>query len=270
MAVNRDVTWDVPTPSMSEPTSEPLASAPEPFGAWRALRILLAFLGVQLVVALFAGIRAVLRGGRGLHGTAPPSGELMTALLMNALVAGLIGTVLAGLCVLLLLGRAFAQPGGEAVRSALGFLPASSGASARAALTGFALALGYLVLGGLSPQRPVSLGPLARAAAAGGVPRLLWAGLAVVAPPIEEVVFRGVLFAGLSRSWGRVAAALTTTALFVALHGTEIGRYVPGWIVIGVLGVLTLRARIATGSLVPAIALHAAYNLSLVAVAFSR
>jgi hypothetical protein len=62
---------------------------------------------------------------------------------------------------------------------------------------------------------------------------------------------------------------VATTVLFAALHGSEIGSYLPGWVVISALGALTLRARVVTGSLVPAIALHTGYNLGLVLVAYA-
>jgi len=86
----------------------------------------------------------------------------------------------------------------------------------------------------------------------------------LVAPPTEELVFRGALYAGLARSWRPAGAAAVTTAIFVALHGTELGAYWPGWIIVALVGALALRARLATGSLLPAIALHASYNLGLV------
>jgi membrane protease YdiL (CAAX protease family) len=99
----------------------------------------------------------------------------------------------------------------------------------------------------------------------------MWAILAIgVAPPTEELLFRGVLYAGFARSWGARAAAVVTTALFVALHAPEIRGYWPGWMVIASLGALALRARLRTGSLAPAIALHVGYNLALVVVIYGR
>jgi membrane protease YdiL (CAAX protease family) len=201
---------------------------------------------------------------------APSADHLPGDLLLTALGAGLAGTVLAGLVVLALVRRAFRRPEGEAVREAIGWRPASRRVWTRWALTGLLTAAAYVVLGALVRLRPGGAGPLAQAAQAGGLPRVLWAVLAVfVAPPIEELLFRGVLYGGLSRSWGPPAAAATTTVLFVALHGTEIGGYLPGWLVILALGVLALRARVATRSLVPAIALHTGYNLGLVLIAYT-
>jgi membrane protease YdiL (CAAX protease family) len=260
-----------------QPTTEPPSSGPppsgagpRPFGAWRAAKIFLAFLGIQVVVAVVGAVRTFLRRGEGVRfppsagGTAPPE------LLVDALGAALVGTLLSALCVVILLRGAFGRPGGDVARVDVGWLPASRRAAGLAGLSGLGLAAAYVTLAGLAHLRPDGAGPLARAAEAGGTPRVLWAALALVAPPIEELMFRGVLYGGLARSWGKRAAAATTTLLFVALHGPEIGGFALGWVVIGALALLALRARVATGSLVPATAAHAGYNLGLVLVAFAR
>ncbi len=254
-----------------EQTTDPRPPVePPPFGAWRALKIVLGFLGVQLTVAIVVGVRAFL-AGRGVKPAAPGADGVPIDLVVTALGAAFVGTLLAGLVALVLVRRAFAAPGGDAVRASVGWRRASAAACARAALVGLGLAAAYIVLGAFVHTEPRSMGPLARAASAGGVGRFLWAALAIgVAPPTEELLFRGVLYAGLARSWGARWAALVTTAIFVALHATEIGHYAPGWVVIAALGALALRARVVTGSLLPAIALHAGYNLALVLVVYAR
>jgi membrane protease YdiL (CAAX protease family) len=268
MVVDRDVTWDVPVADMIEPPNEVnRAPEPPPFGAWRALKIFLAFLGIQIAVAVgvglfafFAGLHADLAGG------AAPS-----ELALTALEAAVAGTVLAGLVALAMVRRAFRRPGGDAVRAAVGWRGAPRRDVVRAALLGFGLVIVFAFASAWLPVRPNGLGPLARAANAGGLSRLLWALLAViVAPPTEELLFRGVLFAGFARSWRPATAAALTTALFVALHVTELGGYWPAWIAIAALGALALRLRIAAGSLVPAIALHASYNLGLVLMVYAQ
>jgi membrane protease YdiL (CAAX protease family) len=92
----------------------------------------------------------------------------------------------------------------------------------------------------------------------------------LVAPPAEELVFRGVLYAGLARSWRPAIAGVVTTTIFVALHLTEVGGYWPGWLAIGAMGALALRVRLREGSLWPAIALHATYNAGLVLLVYAR
>jgi membrane protease YdiL (CAAX protease family) len=91
----------------------------------------------------------------------------------------------------------------------------------------------------------------------------------VVAPPVEEFVFRGVLFAGFRRSWKTGAAGALVTLLFIAAHFTEVAGYGPAVIAVALVGAATLVARIATDSLAPAIALHASYNLGLVVALYA-
>jgi membrane protease YdiL (CAAX protease family) len=238
-----------------------------PFGARRAVWIVLAFLGVQLAVALVVGVVA------GVHnlkkpGPASPGGVQID--LGVTLGAAFVGAVLGGLVAMRMVRRSFAGPGGNAVRAAVGWMPASGRACARAALGGLALVAAFVVVGVALPVRPHELGALARAANTGGWPRLLWATLAIaVAPPTEELVFRGALYAGLARSWNATGASVVTTAVFLALHGTELGAYWPAWIAIATLALVALRLRLATGSLLPAIALHASYNLGLVLMAYA-
>jgi membrane protease YdiL (CAAX protease family) len=85
----------------------------------------------------------------------------------------------------------------------------------------------------------------------------------VVAPPIEEFMFRGVLFAGLSRSWSVASAGTLVTLVFLASHLTEVWGYPPAVVSVAAVGTAALFARIHTKSLAPAVALHAAYNLML-------
>jgi membrane protease YdiL (CAAX protease family) len=266
MADNRDVTWDVP-PARMHPTAIDAPSPPEvaPFGAWRALKIFLAFLGVQLITAVGAGL---FLAARHLKGGGSADGVAVDPRL--ALAAGLFGTVAAGLVALFMVRRAFSRPGGADLRAAVGWAPASARACARAAFVGVALVAAFVSLSALLPARPENLGLLARAANMGGWARVCWAVLAIaVAPPTEELLFRGVLYAGLVRSWGGSVAAAATTAIFVALHATELGAYWPGWIGIAILGAVALRARLVSGSLLPAMALHASYNLGLVLLVYA-
>jgi membrane protease YdiL (CAAX protease family) len=251
---------------MSEDTpaaaSTPPAAPSSPLDASRALRIFMAYLGAQLAVAVIVGVLVATRNLTA-GGPASPGGIQLDPWL--TLAAALVATLVAGLVVLRMVRTTFAREGGDVARLAVGWKGASLQACARAALQGLGLVAAFVVVGSLLPSRPHDLGPLARAAMAGGGSRLVWAALAfLVAPPTEELVFRGALYAGLARSWRPAGAAAVTTAIFVGLHGTELGAYWPGWIIVALVGALALRARLATGSLLPAIALHASYNLGLV------
>jgi membrane protease YdiL (CAAX protease family) len=134
-------------------------------------------------------------------------------------------------------------------------------------IVGGLLGISYLLGARLltPPDAGHSLGPMVRMATTPGFPRLCWVLLAlVVAPPIEELLFRGVLFAGFSRSWGRPVGAVVTTVLFVLMHAPAILWYWPTALVFTLLGAFALALRLRAGALGPAVALHVAYNLVLV------
>ena len=79
-----------------------------------------------------------------------------------------------------------------------------------AAGCGVAIGVVYCVLVSYMPPSPDQLGPLAKIAARPGLGRAALAVVAVLlAPPFEEVFFRGVLFKGFAESWGFVPATLS-------------------------------------------------------------
>jgi uncharacterized protein len=94
-------------------------------------------------------------------------------------------------------------------------------------------------------------------------------GLAVlVAPFMEELVFRGVLFSFFERLGGFRTAVPATAVLFAALHYPE---YAGAWthvFMILVVGLVLSVARAATGSLVPSFLLHTAYNATFIGLLF--
>ncbi|HNP60099.1 MAG TPA: CPBP family intramembrane metalloprotease [Nitrospirales bacterium] len=97
----------------------------------------------------------------------------------------------------------------------------------------------------------------------------LWALMIVgVFPVVEEVLFRGILFTGMSESWGPGLAGFMTTMIFVGVHMPKVLEYWPALLAVSLVGSLTILLRIRTESLVPGIALHGTYNGVLVMVAF--
>jgi membrane protease YdiL (CAAX protease family) len=82
----------------------------------------------------------------------------------------------------------------------------------------------------------------------------------VVAPIVEEPVFRGFIFAGLRRAWGAGAAAVTSSALFAATHGYSLW----GSAGIFVFGLLMCGLYRATGTLLVPMAVHALTNAILI------
>jgi len=89
-----------------------------------------------------------------------------------------------------------------------------------------------------------------------------------VAPVVEELVFRGLLFAIFERAVGLRFATAVTAALFAGLH---IPEYWHAWnhvLMILLVGVVFSVARAKTGSLASSILLHVGYNTSIMAGMF--
>jgi hypothetical protein len=185
--------------------------------------------------------------------------------------AVLAGEIIGGIVAFRMTRRTLSGPIGSGALLSIGWSRARARDVLLASSAGVALALLYLfgLVAGSRPSPGHEWGPLAAAVSSGGWPLHAWAVLAlVVAPPVEEFVFRGVLFTGLRQSWSLGSAGAFVLLLFVAAHFSEIASYGPAVIGVALVGGATLVARIATRSLVPAIALHASYNLCLVVVTY--
>jgi membrane protease YdiL (CAAX protease family) len=96
--------------------------------------------------------------------------------------------------------------------------------------------------------RPPGIGPIL------GVV-LAYTAVAVVGPLVEELIFRGLLTAGLRRRFGAVRTALLTALLFALAH--FIPRVMPAVFVLG-LALAFVYERI--GSTVPGVLIHCLYN----------
>ena len=86
-----------------------------------------------------------------------------------------------------------------------------------------------------------------------------------IAPVVEELVFRGLLFAIFERAVGLRFAVATTAVLFAGLH---IQEYWHAWnhlLMIMVVGVVFSVARGKSGTLTPSILLHVGYNTCMMA-----
>jgi CAAX protease family protein len=88
--------------------------------------------------------------------------------------------------------------------------------------------------------------------------------VAVVAPIVEELTFRGVGFHLLAR-FGSVAAVAGTAAAFAADHGL-----VEGFPALFVFGIAAALVRLRTGSLYPGMLLHATFNALALVEALAR
>ncbi len=85
----------------------------------------------------------------------------------------------------------------------------------------------------------------------------------VIAPLAEEVLFRGVVFAGLRDRWGQLAGILVSSGLFALVHLSAY-QFVPVFI----LGMLLAVLASSTRSIWPSILCHALFNASGVAMLY--
>ena len=110
-------------------------------------------------------------------------------------------------------------------------------------------------------------GPMERLAHTSGFAYFLFAiSVVLIAPPLEEFVFRGVAFAAVARSLGVPAAVVLTTLAFVLLHYADKIHYWPGFLLVGALGLTAAGLRLRYQSLWPGILMHCGYNAMVLAL----
>jgi membrane protease YdiL (CAAX protease family) len=89
-------------------------------------------------------------------------------------------------------------------------------------------------------------------------------GAVIVAPIVEEIIFRGLILPALHRFTGKAWIAIViTNLLFASMHSTGI----PAWGALAMIGVVCSFAVYQTGSLYPAMVMHGIHNGMLVTLA---
>lgn len=118
---------------------------------------------------------------------------------------------------------------------------------------------------GFHPHLFREMSPLVRMSETPGFPQIIWVISAVLlAPPIEELLFRGILYGGYRKSMGAIAATIITTIIFVSLHIGELLHQPMGTFGIASLALVALWQRLRSKAIGPAIATHFGYNLTIV------
>jgi hypothetical protein len=84
-----------------------------------------------------------------------------------------------------------------------------------------------------------------------------------LAPLLEELFFRGLLYPLLRRAFGLTMAVVVTAAAFAAIHGTQLGYAWAPILSIFVVGVVFTVARARTNSVAASFLMHCGYNFSL-------
>jgi membrane protease YdiL (CAAX protease family) len=85
----------------------------------------------------------------------------------------------------------------------------------------------------------------------------------IMAPIIEEVLFRGLAFAGIAARLGPVWAVIITTLIFTALHAPEKLLYLPGFADVAAVALVSCGLRLRYRSIRPGIAMHFMYNFGM-------
>lgn len=239
------------------------------FGARRACYIFFAYLAAQLIfqmlVLVGTGVKFGLEGG-----DPNDTAAIDAALQFIAGPAAAAGAAISGLLVASMVLRSSWGPsaGGRPAWLGLG----TNRQLAEGFAAGVALSVLYLALASTlyPPSADVEPGPLQSLALSADWRQVVWVAFALlVAPPLEELLFRGVLFSGFAASWGVPAAAAISSTVFVLLHYTEVAGYVPAMAAIATLALVTVRIRLRTGKIGPAIAAHFGYNFTIVAQALA-
>src|SRR5664279_5148231 len=95
----------------------------------------------------------------------------------------------------------------------------------------------------------------------------LMAGFGItLAPLLEELFFRGMLYPVLRRSWGVVVGVVITGGAFACIHGIQLGWAWAPVLAIFVVGVVLTLVRERTNSVAAAFLMHCGYNATLFAL----
>jgi hypothetical protein len=87
-----------------------------------------------------------------------------------------------------------------------------------------------------------------------------------LAPLLEELFFRGLLYPVLRRVFGLTIAVVLTAAAFAGIHGTQLGYAWAPILSIFVVGAVFTVARARTNSVAASFLMHCGYNFSLFAL----
>ena len=88
----------------------------------------------------------------------------------------------------------------------------------------------------------------------------------LIAPLVEETVFRGYLYPLVAKTFGVATGIITTGVLFGLMHGAQLGWTWALVLVLIVVGVIFTFVRARTGSVFASFLLHLGYNSTIAVV----
>ena len=141
----------------------------------------------------------------------------------------------------------------------------AAGSTARHLLAGVGLAIAVTALANVIPM-PEEPSPLEEllANASQYLPLFMVFGV-LIAPAVEEVVFRGFVYGVIERAHGVKAAVTVTAAVFAAPHSAQYGGRWQVLLILFLVGIALGVARARTGSSRVTTFIHAAYNATFMA-----
>ena len=230
--------------------TRPPAAAPADAAAehrWRVQDVTLvggAFIALNLVVP--SVVVAVDVGGA----AAAAARALIATLVVQLAVIGVIAVLIRGVYRL----RFF-----DEIRWRRGY-PARNGALC---LWGMTLAIAVIAASALFPPNDT---PIEQLLSTPGAVAMFAVYAVLFAPVLEETLFRGFLFRVVDQWAGPRAAVLTTAAAFGIVHAPQLWGSLAAILVIFAVGYALSEVRRRTGSLIPAVIVHTAYNGTILLV----
>lgn len=222
-----------------------------------AVKVLATFLVAQLLVWVIAVLSVAMPDL--VRGSMPEA----TATLLQVFPIGLpLSMIVSAFAVFLLAKRLTRRINPADPRGAFALLPADRRSLLFAAAAGALMATLLGLLSAVVPSPNVDdQGLLARALDSSAAARIVFGLTAVLlAPPVEEYVFRGVLLGTLLPAAGVTGAAALSGTAFWLLHLSEWRHYWPAALGVGAMTLLVTALRLRSGSILPAICAHMSYN----------
>ncbi len=161
------------------------------------------------------------------------------------------------------LGPALCEDGSP---SGIGWRPASERAYGFALILSFTIIASVILFFHALPPDSAKLETMDAAKLFSGPP---WAvgcilvTIFILAPIVEEILFRGFVFAGFAAKWGPGWATTLSSLIFTAVHAPEKIHYWPGFLDVALLALAACWLRLRFHSIRPGILLHITYNAGL-------
>jgi uncharacterized protein len=253
----------IPPEQLEAPTPQ---TVPEPAGIaedppWNLLHVLLVVgLGIPalFVATMIATALALAVGVR----------NFTPAALGQNIWIGLLAQALAYVLLVGAIVMIVSQRSRESFWKAISWNPPDARHSILAVLGGVLLGVTSLVFSGLLQRWiPKSL-PIDQMFQSAKSAYALVAFGIFIAPPVEELFFRGLLYPALARKTGIPSAVFLTGVAFAAIHGIQLAWAVLPVLFIFIVGIVLTAVRARSKSVAVTVLIHMAYNATLFLVLF--